>query len=78
MKHAYLILAHNEFVILERLIQAIDDERNDIYIHFDGKLENYPVFQPLHAGLFILTYRIAVRWGAISVVKEEDAWFEAD
>ena len=35
MKHAYLILAHNEFVILERLIQAIDDERNDIYIHFD-------------------------------------------
>lgn len=53
MKHAYLILAHNEFVILERLIQSIDDERNDIYIHFDGKLENYPVFQPLHAGLFI-------------------------
>ena len=40
MKHAYLILAHNEFVILERLIQSIDDERNDIYIHFDGKLEN--------------------------------------
>ena len=39
MKHAYLILAHNEFVILERLIQSIDDERNDIYIHFDGKLE---------------------------------------
>lgn len=27
MKHAYLILAHNEFVILERLIQSIDDER---------------------------------------------------
>ena len=24
MKHAYLILAHNEFVILERLIQSID------------------------------------------------------
>ena len=39
MKHAYLILAHNEFVILERLIQSIDDERNDIYIHFDGKLK---------------------------------------
>ena len=77
MKHAYLILAHNEFVILERLIQAIDDERNDIYIHFDGKLENYPVFQPLHAGLFILTDRIDVRWGDISVVKAEYALFEA-
>ena len=77
MKHAYLILAHNEFVILERLIQSIDDERNDIYIHFDGKSENYPVFQPLHAGLFILTERIDVRWGDISVVKAEYALFEA-
>ena len=76
MKHAYLILAHNEFVILERLIQAIDDERNDIYIHFDGKLENYPVFQPLHAGLFILTDRIDVRWGDISVVDAEFALFD--
>ena len=76
MKHAYLILAHNEFVILERLIQSIDDERNDIYIHFDGKLENYPVFQPLHAGLFILTERIDVRWGDISVVDAEFALFD--
>lgn len=77
MKHAYLILAHNEFTILERLIQAIDDERNDIYIHFDGKLKSYPVFQPIHAGLFILTNRIDVRWGDISVVKAEYALFEA-
>lgn len=77
MKHAYLILAHNEFAVLERLIQAIDDERNDIYIHFDGKLKSYPVFQPIHAGLFILTERIDVRWGDISVVKAEYALFEA-
>ena len=41
MKHAYLIIAHNEFEILKRLIQALDDERNDIYIHFDRKLNHY-------------------------------------
>ena len=35
MKHAYLILVHNDFEILGQLIRAIDDERNDIYIHFD-------------------------------------------
>ncbi|UVV53809.1 hypothetical protein NXY15_04150 [Bacteroides thetaiotaomicron] len=40
MKHAYLIIAHNEFEILKRLIQALDDERNDIYIHFDRKAES--------------------------------------
>ena len=38
MKHAYLILVHNDFEILGQLIRAIDDERNDIYIHFDRKI----------------------------------------
>ena len=38
MKHAYLIIAHHEFEILKKLVQAIDDERNDIYIHFDKKM----------------------------------------
>lgn len=37
MKHAYLIIAHNELEVLKRLISALDDERNDIYIHIDQK-----------------------------------------
>lgn len=41
MKHAYLIIAHNEFEVLSRLLQALDDVRNDIYIHFDRKLKEY-------------------------------------
>ena len=32
MKHAYLIMAHHEFEVLGKLIQAIDDKRNDIFI----------------------------------------------
>ena len=35
--HAYMIIAHNQFELLERLIAALDDERNDIYIHIDKK-----------------------------------------
>lgn len=31
MKHAYCIIAHNEPIILQKLIEAIDDDRNDIY-----------------------------------------------
>ena len=37
MKHAYLIIAHNEFELLKLLIDRIDDARNDIYIHIDQK-----------------------------------------
>lgn len=30
-KHAYLIMAHNEFEVLKKLIIILDDKRNDIY-----------------------------------------------
>ena len=33
MKHAYLILAHNEFGLLQTLISCLDDPRNDIRLH---------------------------------------------
>ena len=34
--HAYLIIAHDQFDLLESLLKCIDDERNDIYIHIDS------------------------------------------
>lgn len=40
-KHAYLIIAHNNFYILEKLIKLLDDERNDIYIHIDKKVKEF-------------------------------------
>ncbi|MDR2234124.1 MAG: beta-1,6-N-acetylglucosaminyltransferase [Tannerella sp.] len=77
MKHAYLIIAHNEFEILKCLIRAIDDSRNDIYIHFDRKLNELPTVRTQFAGLYILTERIDVRWGDLSVVEAEYKLFEA-
>ena len=77
MKHAYLIIAHNEFEVLSKLLQAIDDERNDIYIHFDRKLKKFPLLQTKRATLYILDDRIDVRWGHISQIKAEYALFEA-
>lgn len=76
MKHAYLILAHSDFEILERLLRAIDDERNDIYIHFDRKVTRCPECRISHAGLIILAERIDVRWGDVSVVRAEYALFD--
>ncbi len=76
MRHAYLIIAHNEFDILNLLLEAIDDERNDIYIHFDAKLSSCPVCHISRAGLFILTERTNVHWGDVSVVEAEYKLFE--
>lgn len=76
MKHAYLILAHNEFAVLKYLLQSIDDERNDIYIHFDRKLTVFPHYTTQRAGLYILQNRIDVRWGDYSMIEAEFALFE--
>ena len=42
MKHAYLIIAHNEFKILEKLVHLLDDSRNDIYSSFASDLGRRP------------------------------------
>lgn len=74
MKHAYLIIAHNEFGILEKLIKLIDDERNDVYIHIDKKVKNFdfeyfkkiPKYSEIK---FVKRYDIA--WGSFSMVECE-------
>lgn len=40
-RHAYLIMAHNNFYILEKLLILLDDPRNDIYIHIDKKVSKF-------------------------------------
>lgn len=77
MKHAYLILAHNEPALLSLLVNRLDDVRNDIYIHFDRKLAELPQLQTQHAGLFILTDRVDVRWADVSMIEAEYKLFHA-
>lgn len=76
MKHAYLIIAHNEFEILKLLIHALDDKRNDIYIHFDKKTKEIPILHTKESNLYILSERIDVRWGDYSQIKTELALFK--
>lgn len=77
MKHAFLILAHNEFEILRLLMSRLDDSRNDIFIHFDKKVAVLPEIKVKEAGLIILEDRKDVRWGGFSMVEAEYALFEA-
>ena len=71
MKHAYLILAHNEFGILERLLKSLDDSRNDIYIHYDAKVSDLPKIEIDKARLIVLSDRVDVSWGDYSVFEAE-------
>ena len=77
MKHAYLILAHNEPELLSLLIERLDDARNDIYIHFDRKLTVLPEVKTQHAGLYILKDRVDVRWADVSMIEAEYKLFHA-
>lgn len=70
-KHAYLLIVHNEFEVLKKLVKAIDDVRNDIYIHFDAKVCKIPELKCLHANIFIISQRIDVRWADYSMVQAE-------
>lgn len=36
-KHAYLVMAYDNFKQLEKLIKTLDDERNEIFVHIDKK-----------------------------------------
>lgn len=77
VKHAYLIIAHNDIELLQVLVDMLDDERNDIYIHPDKKWVDFDErkLRTLRANLFILPNRIKGYWGHISLMQIEYALF---
>ena len=79
MTHAWLIIAHNEFGILQRLISMLDCEGSDIYLHFDRKVKQIPEIQVVNSRLFVLSEqeRVDVRWGSVSQIRCEFSLFEA-
>lgn len=66
MKHAFLIIAHNEYPVLEVLLSMLDDERNDIYLHIDKRATE--LFQQIKkvkmqkAGFYLIENPIKVYW----------------
>ena len=71
MKHAWLIIAHNEFEVLQLLVSALDDARNDIFVHIDKKVKEIPALRAGKSRLLILKERLDVRWGAPSQIACE-------
>ena len=75
-RHAYLILAHTDSSLLEKLVRCLDDSRNDIYIHWDAKSGVIPSINTLKSRLVFLEKRIDVRWAGFSMVEAEFLLFK--
>lgn len=72
LRHAYMIMGHHRFDVLEELLKDLDDERNDIFLHIDIKAKNFPTeyFENLlKRSKVILVDRIDIHWGGYSQIK---------
>lgn len=74
-RHAYLILAHKNFSQLRKLVEMLDDERNDIYIHIDAKAGEIKREKwegaTKKSCLNFLEKRHRVNWGGVSIMRSE-------
>ncbi len=71
-KHAFIIMAHNNFRILNVLLELLDYTKNDIYLHIDKK-STIPkdLYEPQKSNLYMSPQRFDVRWGSFSQIELE-------
>lgn len=72
-KHAYLIMAHNNFGQLKKLLKCLDHPRNDLFIHVDKKsdCDLDEVASVVTHSKVVFTRRINVSWGGYSQIGAE-------
>lgn len=76
MKHAFLIYAHEDPFVLHILLNLLDDERNEIFLHIDPRQQEAMQTalnpSPLrHARLHLIQPAMAVSWGDFSQIEVE-------
>ena len=80
-RHAYLMLAHKNFGQLRKLAGLLDDPRNDIYVHVDRKSASSPEEwlrgACKYSRLSLISPRISVSWGGVSIMRTELALLKA-
>ncbi len=70
-RHAYLITAYDDFWTLDRLVEALADPRNDIFLHVDRRAGSFDAreFLARHEGArLVLAPRMRVYWGDFTQV----------
>lgn len=79
MRHAFLIIAHNNWNQLKKLIRLLDAENHDIYIHIDKKSKDFNKKEFLNItrkSKFYIFQEYEVFWGGFSQVQVETCLFE--
>ncbi|WP_034451983.1 beta-1,6-N-acetylglucosaminyltransferase [Butyrivibrio sp. AE2032] len=74
MRHAYLIIAHNQFHLLKELLVLLENEDNDIFIHLDRKVKRAEFANVIDLNEFSnvnLIQKHSVTWGGHSQIKCE-------
>lgn len=73
MRHAWLILTHGNFEILEKQLRFLDSENADFYIHADAKAafdpERFRAVPEKSRVTFVKRHRIS--WGHFAMVEAE-------
>ena len=74
MRHAWLILTHGNFEILEKQLRFLDSENADIFIHLDAKVKNFDFARfsavPEKSRVTFVD-RVSISWGHFSMVEAE-------
>ena len=79
-KHAYLLMVHEDTLVLKRLIQLIDSNLNDIYIHIDKnakKVNPSGLEKLVKCSKIYFVKRHRVYWGTNSITQAEIELFRA-
>lgn len=79
-KHAYLIIAHQHFDMLKRLIAALDSEYADFYIHIDKRVKHVDMeslFAAAQKSCVTILRKYKISWGADTQVRCEMLLLEA-
>lgn len=79
MQHAFLIIAHNNWEQLKKLVQLLDAENHDIYIHIDKKSKDFKADKFLeitNKSRIFIYQEYEVFWGGFSQVQVELFLFE--
>lgn len=79
MRHAFLIIAHNNWWQLKQLVQLLDAENHDIYVHIDKKSTDFDVLyfnDAVRRSKLQFFQEYKVYWGGYSQVQVEMLLFE--
>jgi len=71
MRHAFLVIAHNNFKVLQRIVSLLDSDGFDFFIHYDRKVPSLPTITAEKSRIFTCPPRIDVRWGDVSLINCE-------